>query len=218
MLVLGNVSALTHYSKEAIMKGQQSKSMVRESKSKEVTVEDSGLTVLHKTVEEAFLKKDKTILIKFLGELRGVFEGSRELADYLNQQKDKFGNTALHTCYMMYEKEAVRIDDIFQKTRDIINSKKDQEDYRDQYRQASVFAGVIRQHLIEAGLNPNVKNLYGQTAIELCDRGRPLMAALEQRLDEQVQQHQATRSTGVSSSHVARLQSESASRSRCVIL
>jgi len=198
------------------MKGQQS--TIRESKSKEVTIGDSGLTVLHKTVEEAFLKKDKTIVTKFLGELRDVFEVSKELADYLNQQKDKFGNTALHTCYSMYEQEAVRIDGIFEKTRDIINSKKDQEDYREQYRQAVVFAGAIRHHLIEAGLNPNSKNLYGQTAIELCDRGRPLMAALEQRLVEQAQQQQAARPSGVSLSHVARLQSEPKSRSSCIIL
>ena len=200
---------------KAVQKQTQVVDIANDSKSSEASIEDSGLTVIQESVREAFLKNDRTILTKFLSEMKGILDDS-ELADYVNQQRDKLGNTALHTCYMMYEQEVVRIEGVFERTRDVFNSQQDRDDLGAEYKKAAIFAGIIKHHLVEAGLDPSIRNLGSQTAIELCIRGRVVMTTLEEGLAEQ---SHATKLTVVPpSQHASRLDNEPKRKGGCIIV
>lgn len=73
--------------------------------------------------------------------------------------------------------------------------------------------------MVGAGLNRNIKNLYGQTAIKLCDRGRIVMLKTEEALallDQE--EHAAMGRTTIPLSHVDRLKNEPKRRSIRAVL
>ena len=180
---------------------------------------DNDQTELLDTVKEIFSTQDRTILTKFLSEIREVLGNDRELADYVNQQRDKLGNTALHTCFMMYEQEMGRIEGVFEQTRDIIHSKTDQEDLGEQYSEVVVFAAMTKHSLIAAGLDPNIRNLQGRTAIELVSsQNMKFFLKADSVVTEDMQQSLASASTIVPPSHVSRLDNAPKRKGGCIIL
>ncbi len=204
---------------KAVQKQTQVVDIANDSKSSEASIEDSGLTVIQESVREAFLKNDRTILTKFLSEMKGILEESKELADYVNQQRDKLGNTALHTCFMMYEQEMNRIDKIFEQTRDIIHNKQDQFEYGEKASEAAVFASMIKHPLIEAGLDPNIRNLQGRTAIELVSsQNMEFFLKADSVITEEFQKSHAAKSTIVPPSHVSRLDNAPKRKGGCIIV
>lgn len=184
---------------------------------------DNDQTELLDTVKEIFSTRKRTTLTDFLKEMRQVLENDQELADYVNNQRDKLGNTALHTCCMMYEHEMNKIDNIFEKTRDIIHNKQDQDDFREQMTTAAVFAAMTKYDLLEAGLDANIRNSPGRTAIELVtSQNRELLLKADQAAIQELRKSATNSNDASSSQHVDRLENETKNESkrghRCAIL
>lgn len=157
---------------------------------------------LHAAVREAYGKRDKSILTSFLAQIREAYDDSSELAEFANQQ-DKLGNTALHTCMMLYEQDQRRADAQYSKD-------KNEKAFGLLHMENAAFAILMRDALFKAGIDPNKTNLQGKTAIELCykDNAKTIIEVEKEAAKKMEQRHASEQ----------KARAEGSSKSNCIIL
>ena len=109
-------------------------------------------------VKVAFAEKDPEELQGDIDHLKKSIT-STKLKEYLNQQ-DTLGNTALHTCFMLYAEENIRI------INSVSEGKKSKPEIKSEGAEALILASKIAGILVAEGCDTTLTNFAGKTALQ----------------------------------------------------
>ena len=112
-------------------------------------------------VKAAFEAKDPEVLQRDLDHLKSVIEESANYKAAVNEQ-DALGNTALHTCFMLYaEKNLESV-----KSTIIQGRGEDRDHVTREFTETIILASTIARLLVQEGCNITLTNHAGKTALQ----------------------------------------------------
>ena len=111
-------------------------------------------------VNSAFVGKKPQILQDALNFLKENVTDLEERKAFLNEKEGKLGNTALHTCFMLYAEENIRI------INSVSEGKKSKPEIKSEGAEALILASKIAGILVAEGCDTTLTNFAGKTALQ----------------------------------------------------